>query len=71
MHTGGPSGMGSEAKAWLLHDEVDMWAGPGDTHWNGTETYPVCIPTFATCGYTVMQTLANRAPADGRLRYAN
>ncbi|MPQ99440.1 hypothetical protein GB931_16250 [Modestobacter sp. I12A-02628] len=58
---------------WLLADEADMWAGPGEAPWTGS--YPgqgeVCAPVEAPCGYTVQQTLLDQLPADGRLRFAN
>jgi hypothetical protein len=63
----------SETTGWLLADEADMWAGPGDNRWSGQEGpfQDVCDPPGGNCGYTVMRTLAQKAPADGRLRYAN
>jgi hypothetical protein len=71
IHDSAPAGEGSETKGWLLQDEADMWAGPGDAAWTGAETGTVCNPAGSQCGYTVMSALASRAPADGRLRYAN
>lgn len=71
IHDGSPADEGSETTGWLLQDEADMWAGPGDAGWTGNESGSVCVPSSAACGYTVMSTLNNRLPADGRLRYAN
>ncbi|HEU4331335.1 MAG TPA: hypothetical protein VFR40_09475 [Lapillicoccus sp.] len=71
IHDGGPADVGSETTGWLLQDEADMWAGPGDAEWTGHESGSVCVPSSSACGYTVMSTLNDRRPADGRLRYAN
>ena len=71
IHDGAPADEGTETNGWLLHDEPDMWAGPGDGGWTGNESGSVCIPSTAACGYTVMSTMNARTPADGRLRYAN
>lgn len=64
---------GSETAGWLLSDEADMWAGPGNARWTGY--YPgtgvICAPASAYCGYTVQRTLSSRLPHDRRLRYSN
>jgi PKD domain len=72
--TSGHTGVGSETKGWLTEDEPDMWAGPGSDPWTGTWTGPVCNPPVTQggqCGYTVLETINNRLPADGRARYSN
>ncbi|NUR89344.1 MAG: hypothetical protein HOY71_35115, partial [Nonomuraea sp.] len=73
------NGYGKETVGWLITDEADMWAGPGDDGWTGN--FPgdgdgkLCIPDNPDkerCGYTVMKTLKNRLPQDdGRPYYAN
>ncbi len=71
---GGVPGTGSETVGNLLTDEADMIYGAGADRWNGTEGWNTCIPTQdkgGRCGYTVMQTLSDRTPNDGRPRYAN
>ncbi|UQA61816.1 DUF4082 domain-containing protein [Polyangium aurulentum] len=69
----GVSGKSSETIGHMLTDEPDMWAGPGSAAWTGN--YPgegdICNPSNASCGYSVMQTLVNATPSDGRVRYAN
>ncbi|WP_437307761.1 DUF4082 domain-containing protein [Sorangium sp. So ce388] len=69
----GVSGKSSETVGHMLTDEPDMWAGAGSAAWTGN--YPgegsICNPSSASCGYTVMQTLVNETPSDGRVRYAN
>ncbi|MEV0626543.1 hypothetical protein [Nonomuraea wenchangensis] len=67
---------GAETVAWLITDEADMWAGPGDDGWTGNfpGEGPLCIPDDPhkeRCGYTVMKTLKDRLPKDGRPHYAN
>ncbi|SDI66232.1 hypothetical protein [Nonomuraea jiangxiensis] len=70
-------GHGAETVAWLITDEADMWAGPGDDGWTGNfpGQGPLCIPDDPhkeRCGYTVMKTLKERLPkGDGRPHYAN
>ncbi|MEV0623159.1 hypothetical protein AB0I81_58280 [Nonomuraea sp. NPDC050404] len=77
MHaiTGKPlPGMGKETVGYLITDEADMFAGPGDGVWSGKfagEGKP-CIPDKPPCGYTAMRTLKDKLPKnDGRLHYAN
>ncbi|MEU8244833.1 hypothetical protein [Nonomuraea sp. NPDC048916] len=71
------AGFGAETVAWLITDEADMWAGPGDDGWTGNfpGQGPLCIPDDPhkeRCGYTVMKTLKDRLPkGDGRPHYAN
>lgn len=70
------NGYGQETVAWLITDEADMWAGPGDDGWTGNfpGQGPLCIPDDPhkeRCGYTVMKTLKDRLPKDGRPHYAN
>jgi hypothetical protein len=70
----GNAGVGSETKGWLTEDEPDMWAGPGSDAWTGSWTGDVCSPPVTQggrCGYTVMETINGRLPADGRARYTN
>jgi hypothetical protein len=69
---GNPGVAGPETVGWLLSDEADMWAGPGDAIWTGRYPGhgPICNPPGAKCGYTVQQTVRKKHPADGRLRYA-
>lgn len=67
-------GYGSETVAWLITDEADMTYGPGSDPWSGRQGWNTCIPIQdqrGQCGYTVMQTLSDRLPKDGRPRYAN
>lgn len=63
---------GAGSNGVFLTDEADMWGGPGSAAWTGK--YPgdgsICSPSSSQCGYTVMQTLAAKAPA-GELKYAN
>ncbi|GAA2723931.1 hypothetical protein [Cellulomonas aerilata] len=62
------------ADGFVLADEVDMWAGPGDAPWTGL--WPgqgeVCTPVTGTtgCGHTIQQTLRSGLPQAG-LTYAN
>jgi hypothetical protein len=71
------TGYGAETVAWLITDEADMWAGPGDDGWTGNfpGQGPLCVPDDPDkerCGYTVMKTLKGRLPSgDGRPYYAN
>ncbi|MCW2641649.1 MAG: hypothetical protein JWP76_3955, partial [Dactylosporangium sp.] len=71
--TSGQNGSGSETVGWLLPDEVDMWAGPGDGAWSGK--FPgggdICSPPSAKCGYTVQRKVNEGFPKDRRLRYTN
>ncbi|XXY45995.1 DUF4082 domain-containing protein [Sorangium sp. So ce269] len=69
----GVSGKGSETVGHMLTDEPDMWAGPGSAAWTGNSPGQgdICSPASASCGYTVMQTLVDSTPPDGRVRYAN
>ncbi|MBP2706428.1 hypothetical protein JOL79_21695 [Microbispora sp. RL4-1S] len=72
--TSGPlPGAGAETVGWLIGDEADMWGGPGDGAWTGTQTFDgtACTDKDRPCGYTAMRTLAAGVPNDGRLRYAN
>lgn len=58
---------------WFLADEVDMWAGPGDSAWTGNYPGqgPICRPAESRCGYTVQRTLLAGFPTDGRPRFGN
>jgi Domain of unknown function (DUF4082) len=73
--TQGPRpGYGAETVGWLLHDEPDMWAGPGDAPWTGHDAGEgdICVPADARCGYTVVRTMLDRMPkGDGRFNYVN
>ncbi|MDG4764273.1 hypothetical protein O7632_09165 [Solwaraspora sp. WMMD406] len=64
---------GDETVGWLISDEADMWAGPGDDPWTGN--FPgqgdICQPADGRCGYRVQQGVLGRLPADDRLRMAN
>ena len=57
---------------YLLPDEVDMWAGPGNADWTGN--YPgqgdICSPAGAECGYTVQREHTRRAP-ESKMLFAN
>ena len=61
------------SEGFLVSDEADMWAGPGDAAWTGK--YPghgeICDPAGSQCGYTVQRELSAAAKPDGILRYAN
>ncbi|MFI5937434.1 DUF4082 domain-containing protein [Actinoplanes sp. NPDC051494] len=65
---------GAETTAWIINDEVDMWAGAGAGKWTGK--YPgegdVCASGKTDCGFDVMTRLSAGLPSgDGRMRYAN
>ncbi|BCJ57101.1 hypothetical protein Jiend_05230 [Micromonospora endophytica] len=67
-------GNGAETVAWLLNDEVDMWAGSGSGTWTGN--YPgegeICVSGRLDCGHDVLRRLSAKLPTgDGRMRYAN
>ncbi|WP_147942672.1 MULTISPECIES: hypothetical protein [Microbispora] len=67
-------GAGRETVGWIIADEADMFAGPGDGKWTGKVTGegPPCEPEKPPCGYTAMRTLKERLPrGDGRMHYAN
>lgn len=67
------AGLGRESVGWLLTDEPDMWAGPGNGRWSGKSPGKgkVCA-TAEPCGYDVLKQLTELFPeGDGRLRYAN
>ncbi|MCY1138196.1 DUF4082 domain-containing protein [Actinoplanes sp. Pm04-4] len=63
---------GDESVGWVLTDEPDMWAGPGDGQWTGK--FPgqgdVCA-TKEPCGYDVLRRISAGLPGDTRLRYVN
>jgi hypothetical protein len=63
---------GDESVGWLLTDEPDMWAGPGNGKWTGK--YPgegeICA-TKEPCGYEVLRRISAGLPGDTRLRYVN
>lgn len=67
-----PSSTTTGGAGFLLPDEPDMWAGPGDAQWTGN--FPgqgeICLPAGARCGYTIQQTILGLAPT-GTLVYAN
>ena len=68
------AGSGSETVGWMIADEADMFAGPGDGLWSGKYggEGQVCLPDKPPCGYTAMRTLKDKLPKnDGRLHYAN
>ncbi|MEQ6902941.1 hypothetical protein [Nocardioides sp. YIM 152588] len=54
----------SPGAPFLLPDEVDMWAGPGDDPWTGSwpEDGQVCIPADGACGYTIVDQELSRVP---------
>jgi hypothetical protein len=60
------------AAGGVLADEVDMWAGAGDSGWTGL--WPgqgeVCDPADTPCGYTVQAAVRAGLP-EGALTYAN
>jgi hypothetical protein len=59
---------------WRLGDEADTLMGPGWDQWDGTFNWNHCIPLNTAggqCGYTVMRTVNERAPRDGRARIMN
>ncbi|HET9257234.1 MAG TPA: hypothetical protein VFO16_18825 [Pseudonocardiaceae bacterium] len=67
-------GYGPETVAWLITDEADLSYGAGSDPWTGPGDGSSCVPPQdqnGQCGYTVMQTLADQLPKDGRPRYAN
>lgn len=60
------------AAGYVLSDEVDMWAGPGDARWTGR--YPgegvPCFPAGTPCGYTIQKERRATAPPNVLL-YSN
>ncbi|WP_219471365.1 hypothetical protein [Nonomuraea rhizosphaerae] len=67
-------GAGKETVGWMIADEPDMFAGPGDGVWSGKYggEGQVCLPDKPPCGYTAMRTLKDKLPKDdGRLHYTN
>ncbi|UKA51857.1 hypothetical protein LFT48_10205 [Arthrobacter sp. FW305-123] len=60
------------AAGYVLSDEVDMWAGPGDARWTGR--YPgdgaPCFPEGTPCGYTIQKERRATAPQNVLL-YSN
>lgn len=60
------------AAGWVIADEPDMWAGPGNDAWtrNWPGAGPVCAPEAGRCGYTVQREMRKTVPA-GQLVYAN
>lgn len=60
------------AAGGVLADEVDMWAGAGDSAWTGL--WPgqgeVCDPANTPCGYSVQAAVRAGLPAEA-LTYAN
>ncbi|SEG73527.1 hypothetical protein SAMN05444920_10489 [Nonomuraea solani] len=67
-------GAGGETVGWMIADEADMFAGPGDGVWSGKYggEGQVCLPDKPPCGYTAMRTLKDKLPKnDGRMHYAN
>ncbi len=58
-----PSFEAPEANGFMVTDEPDMWAGPGSAPWTGNDPgKDICVPVDALCGFTVMETLLQRAP---------
>ena len=51
---------------FLLPDEVDMWAGPGEAEWTGNSPGegPICEPEDAPCGYTVLAQMMAEVPPE-------
>lgn len=73
LHDGVPGAEGSSA-GWVLADEPDMWAGPGDAKWTGSwpGQGPRCEPVDQRCGYDVQRSLGQRLASGGDgLLYAN
>lgn len=70
-------GYGAETVGWLLTDEVDLWGHEGTDAWTGRfphENQEICDPPVdrgGLCGYTVLETLRDRLPQDGRPHYQN
>ncbi|AXB46724.1 hypothetical protein A4R43_33325 [Amycolatopsis albispora] len=62
---------GPETVGWTLTDEPDMWAGPGHGTWTGNSPGQGEVCVGGPCGYTVLKSLLDKLPPDGRLRYAN
>lgn len=67
-----PTFSAAQASGYALGDEVDMWAGAGDSPWTGKYPGegPICIPEESKCGYTVQTQLRTSAPP-GIMTYAN
>ncbi|VXB29715.1 conserved exported hypothetical protein [Arthrobacter sp. 9V] len=67
-----PTYPAAQASGYALGDEVDMWAGAGDSPWTGKYPGegPICVPEQSKCGYTVQKKLRTSAPA-GIMTYAN
>ena len=67
-----PTFTAAQASGFALADEVDMWAGAGNSAWTGKYPGegPICIPEESKCGFTVQdETRALAAP--GVMAYAN
>jgi hypothetical protein len=62
----------SGAVGWVIADEPDMWAGPGDAPWtrNWPGAGPICTPETERCGYTIQREMRKGIPT-GQLVYAN
>ncbi|MDV8147961.1 hypothetical protein [Arthrobacter sp. B10-11] len=62
----------SSAAGWVIADEPDMWAGPGNAAWTGNwpGMGPICAPETERCGYTVQREARKSVPA-GALVYGN
>ena len=62
----------ASASGFVLSDEVDMWAGPGNAAWSGKYPGegPICSAENTECGYTI-QKERRAAATPGAMLYAN
>ncbi|MGN7201878.1 hypothetical protein [Arthrobacter sp. SAFR-044] len=60
------------ASGFVVSDEVDMWAGGGDSTWTGRSQGEgvICDPADSECGYTVQSALVKQFPPQALL-YSN
>lgn len=66
------SSISKDAAGFVLPDEVDMWGGGGEGAWSGKSPGEgeICVPSSATCGFTVLRESIAAVP-DDKLLYVN
>lgn len=69
---GSPPIFGPGVAGVATPDEIDMWAGPGNSAWSGNYpgTATICDPPSSQCGYTVLEQITAGIP-EGRMVYTN
>src|SRR5690242_5429182 len=67
-----PSAVIPGASGFVVSDEVDMWAGGGNSTWTGKSQGEgvICDPAGSECGYTVQDALVKQFPPQALL-YSN